>query len=213
MTEDWKERLQLGLERPSARRERKLFQELNPGLDRSPILTSPPSKPRPAAVLIGIRDLPDPTVILTLRAPTMPSHAGQISLPGGGPKDGDNGFVGTALREAEEEVGLPSSAIDIMGSIGPHYGGLGYVVTPVIGIVDRGAPVAACPREVSEAFEVRLSALLDLSNHVLQDRNFSGTAYKMFAVPTEDTGGRHWNIWGLTAGILRTLADVYHDAA
>lgn len=210
MNGNWKERLRSGLEMPVAQRERRLFQELNPELDHSPILKAPPKEPRPAAVLIGIRDLPDPTVILTLRAPTMPSHAGQISLPGGGPKDGDEGFIGTALREAEEEVGLPRSAIEVMGEVGPHFGGLGYVVTPVLGLVDPSVPVEACPREVSEAFEVPLATLLDLDNHVEQDRNFAGVDYKMFAVPSHDMTGRHWNIWGLTAGILRTMADIYH---
>ena len=204
MTDNWKERIAQGLTSLEAQRERKLFEELNPGLDRSPILKSPPKQPRPAAVLIGIRDVREPTVILTLRTPTMPSHAGQISLPGGGPKDGDEGLVGTALREAQEEVGVPTSAIDVLGTAGPHYGGLGYVVTPVIGVIDPDAPLDADPREVSEAFEVPLTALLNRDNHILQDHSFNGVDYKMFAVPSEDTVGRLWNIWGLTAGSSTT---------
>lgn len=211
MTRDWKDRLYRGLDSPRASRERRLFQELNPGLPSSPILDMPPSEPRPASVLIGIRDTADPSVVFTLRSPTMPSHAGQISLPGGTPKRDDDNLVRTALREAEEEVGLPEAAIEVTGSLGLHYGGLGYVVTPVIGIVDPSAPIRPCPREVSEVFEVPMASLLNPSNHVVQDRLFRDVAYKMFAVPVEDTQGRYRNIWGLTAGILETFSGLFAD--
>lgn len=209
MMKAWQDRLRRGLTTHVAQRERRLFQELNPGLDRSPILASRPSAPRPAAVMIGIRETRDPTIVLTLRSPTMPSHAGQISLPGGGPKDGDKDAVATALRETDEEVGVPASAIEVLGRAGPHHGGLGYVVTPVIGLIEPSAPVIPCPREVAEAFEVPLRAILDPANHVIQQRNFSGTEYDMYAVPVYDTEGRERNIWGLTAGILRTLSELF----
>jgi hypothetical protein len=82
----------------------------------------------------------------------------------------------------------------------------------VIALIDRDAPIEACPREVSEAFEVPLTGLLDPARHIVQPRNFSGVDYDMFAVPLDDTMGRYRNIWGLTAGILRTLCEAY-DAA
>nr|WP_269815595.1 CoA pyrophosphatase [Parvularcula mediterranea] len=173
----------------------------------------PPTTPRPAAVMIGIRDTADPTIILTLRAPTMPSHAGQISLPGGTPKDEDDGPVGTALRETDEEIGVPPSAVNVRGTLGEHFGGLGYVVTPVVGLIDPSAEILPCPREVDEAFEVSFDAIVDPANHVIQDREFSGQPYKMFAVPVEDTQGQHRNIWGLTAGILLTLSEIVHGSA
>ncbi|MEM0928496.1 MAG: CoA pyrophosphatase [Pseudomonadota bacterium] len=206
----WQEQISRGLAVPGAQRERHLFQELNPKLAHAPILKSPPQAPRPASVLIGVRGGDDPTIVLTVRAPTMPSHAGQIGLPGGTPKEEDDGDVGTALREAEEEVGLARSSIDVLGTLGPHHGGLGYVVTPVIGIVDPGVPVEPCPREVSEAFEVPLSAVLDQGNHVVEQRIFNHVPYDMYAVPVFDTGGVRRNIWGLTAGILRTFSEVFH---
>ena len=206
----WQERVARGLTVPEAQRERHLFQELNPQLDHTPILTSPPKTPRPASVLIGVRGSADPTIVLTVRAPTMPSHAGQISLPGGTPKDDDGDDVGTALREAEEEVGLERTAINVIGTLGPHFGGLGYVVTPVIGVIDPHVPVDPCPREVTEAFEVPLAAVLDQNNHIIQQRFFNDVPYDMHAVPGFDTGGVKRNIWGLTAGILRTFAEVFH---
>ncbi|GGY42150.1 NUDIX hydrolase [Parvularcula lutaonensis] len=210
---DWQERLRRSFSSPHAARDRRLFDELNPGLDHTPILREPPKRPRPAAVMIGVRDIAEPTVVLTLRAPTMPSHAGQISLPGGTPKEDDDGLIGTALRETHEEVGVPAEAVSVLGNYGLHYGGLGYVVTPVIGIIDGNVPIEACPREVSEVFEVPLSAIADPGNHVIQEREFSGVPYNMFAVPVLDTAGQHRNIWGLTAGILRTLSDAIHDDA
>ncbi|MCQ8185622.1 NUDIX hydrolase [Parvularcula maris] len=205
--------LEASLRTKDASRERFLFRELNPGLPHTPILNKPPSKPRPAAVLIGVRMSDEPTVILTLRAPTMPSHAGQIALPGGMPSEGDDGFVGTAIREAEEEVGLSPSAVRVLGSYGPHHGGLGYVVTPVLAAVRGDADVVADPREVADVFEVPLASLLDLSGHVTENRQFKEVTYQMYAVPSLDTAGRHWNIWGLTAGILRTMAECMDEVA
>lgn len=211
MTDDWQERVRRAVMRPHAARERRLFQELNPDLPHAPILSSPPSRPRPAAVMIGIRNITQPTVIMTLRSPTMPSHAGQISLPGGTPKEQDQGMVATAIRETEEEVGIPRDAIDVVGSMGPHIGGLGYAVTPVIGIIDAGVTLTPCPREVAEAFEVPLASLVAPENHIIEERRFKGTPYDMYAVPVCDRDGRERNIWGLTAGILRTLSDLFHD--
>jgi 8-oxo-dGTP pyrophosphatase MutT (NUDIX family) len=206
-------RLEASLRIEQARRERFLFRELNPGLPHTPILNKPPSEPRPAAVLIGVRMSAEPTVILTLRAPTMPSHAGQIALPGGMPSKGDDGPEGTAVREAEEEVGLSPDAVRVLGSYGPHHGGLGYVVTPVLGAVRGDAEVTACPREVADVFEVPLASLLDLSGHVTEDRQFKEVTYQMYAVPSLDTAGRRWNIWGLTAGILRTMAECVDEVS
>ncbi|NRA29503.1 MAG: CoA pyrophosphatase [Parvularculaceae bacterium] len=211
MINEWQSRLRVSLQAPIARRERQLFHELNPARDYSPILKAPPTEPRPAAVMIGVRDIVDPTVVLTLRSPSMPSHAGQISLPGGTPKPTDADFVATALRESEEEVGLAADAFDVLGTMGPHHGGLGYVVTPVIGIIHGEAEVEACPREVAEVFEVPLASLLNPENHIIQKRQFNDIPYDMFAVPVYDTQGEHRNIWGLTAGILKTLSDAYHD--
>ncbi|RFB03973.1 CoA pyrophosphatase [Parvularcula marina] len=186
--------------------ERPLFHELNPDRDYSPILKSPPQNPRPASVLIPVLNRPQGhTVLFTVRSPTMPSHAGQISFPGGGPKDGDQGPVETALREASEEVGLPADAVEVASVFGEHHGGLGYRVTPVVGIVRTPPEIRICTREVDEAFEVPLSFLTDLGNHIVIDKAFRGIDYRMYAIPYDDAGTER-HIWGLTAGILHTLA-------
>lgn len=198
-------------EADAARCERALFKELNPDSDYSPILKSPPQKPRPASVLIPVlRRESGYNVLFTVRSPTMPSHAGEISFPGGGPKGDDRCPIETALRETHEEVGIPADKVDVMASFGPHLGGLGYLVTPVVGLVRTPPEICPCDREVKEAFEVPLDFLIDLDNHIVIDKQFSGIPYRMFAVPYRE-GEKERHIWGLTAGIIHTLAMAWHD--
>lgn len=209
-----RERITASLAHPNARRPRAVFEELNPDRDFSPILSSKPRKVRRAAVLIPILLRPSsPTVLFTVRARTMPSHAGEISLPGGGLK-GEEAFPhGTALREAEEEVGLSPLSIDIVGTLGAHTSGLGYVVTPVIGFVSHVGDIVPCPREVAEPFEVPLDHLMDLSQHTIVDREARGQVYRMWAVPCRDLCNTDRFIWGLTAAIMRSFAEALASRA
>ncbi len=97
------------------------------------------------------------TVLLTQRTDDMPSHAGQISFPGGRRQAGDADAVATALRETEEEVGLERRFVDVIGAIDLYRTRTGYEVTPVVGIVTPGFTVRADPREVADVFEVPLA--------------------------------------------------------
>ncbi|MEL6360114.1 MAG: CoA pyrophosphatase [Pseudomonadota bacterium] len=204
MTNDWQGLIQRNLHRANAQRVRSLFSEINPHLVGDKMFESRWSDIRKdAAVLVPIIPRPDgPTVIMTVRSSTMPSHAGQISLPGGKVAKGDKDRTDTALREAEEEVGINRHAVNVVGQLGVHKGGLGYSVTPVVGVVDQGQTLTPCPREVAEIFEVPLAFVADLANHTTEERVHKGVTYNMFATPY----GRY-HIWGLTAGILRTLAE------
>jgi 8-oxo-dGTP pyrophosphatase MutT (NUDIX family) len=202
--DDWRTRIENNLARITAQRVRALFSEINPHLVGDQRFQSRWSNERQeAAVLVPIINRAEgPTVLLTVRSSDMPSHAGQISFPGGKAHPEDVDRIATALREAHEEVNIPPSAVDVIGSLGVHEGGLGFSVTPVVGIVDPAAPIKACPREVAEIFEAPLLWLADLANHTLEDREHAGVSYRMFAAPY----GR-FHIWGLTAGILRSLAE------
>jgi len=204
MTDELKARIEANLKRAGARRVRALFSEINPHLVGDTLFESRWSDiRRDAAVLVPIVARPErPTVMLTVRSSTMPSHAGQISFPGGKVESADRTRVDTALRETEEEVGVPRSAVDVIGALGVHQGGLGFSVTPVVGLVDPAAPVRPCPREVAEVFEVPLDFIADLNNHITEEREHKGVKYNMFAAPYD-----RFHIWGLTAGILRTLAE------
>ncbi|MEM9422139.1 MAG: CoA pyrophosphatase [Pseudomonadota bacterium] len=208
-TKPWREAIERVPLEPAAQAERHLFRELNPNLAQTPILKGEERPIRQAAVMIPIIDRPeDPQVLLTVRPQTMPSHAGEISLPGGGLQSDDDGMIGTALRETHEEIGVSPSNISVVGEFGVHFGGRGFAVTPVLGIVDAGATIIPCEREVEEVFEVPLRFLVDPRNHLVEVREFGGTSYNMYAVPYHD-GNRAWHIWGLTAGILHTLAKAY----
>ncbi|MCK5748811.1 MAG: CoA pyrophosphatase [Oricola sp.] len=193
------------LKRATAARVRELFSEINPHLVGEKLFEKRWSDLRKdAAVLIPLIRRPEGMrVILTVRASDMPSHAGQISFPGGKTQPEDDGPVATALREAHEEVNIPPEAVDVLGVLGVHKGGLGFSVTPVIGLVAPDAPLKPCPREVGEIFETPLEFIADLANHITEERTLEGVPYKMFAIPY---GAYH--IWGLTAGILRSFAEV-----
>ena len=206
---DWKARLRAAPGQAAARADRDLFRALNPDIDVPPILKSRPRRYRPASVLIGVIDRPEPSVLMTVRTADMPSHAGQIGLPGGGPRAGEDA-VAAALREAEEEVGLTPDQIEVVGEMGLHFGGQGWAVTPVIGIVAGDAAPVPCPREVDAIFEVPLAHLADRTAHLIEPRTFAGVTFDMYAVPYEEAGGRRWHVWGLTAGILETFCRAYN---
>lgn len=201
---DWRPLIEANLKRASATRVRELFSEINPQLIGDKRFEKRWSDLRKdAAVLVPLIPRPDGMrVVLTVRAADMPSHAGQISFPGGKTQPEDDGPVATALREAHEEVNIAPGAVDVIGSLGVHKGGLGFSVTPVVGIVDPRADMRPCPREVDEIFEVPLDFVADLANHITEERTLEGVAYRMYAAPY----GRY-HIWGLTAGILRSFAE------
>ena len=205
--DDWRARIEANLNRASAQRIRQLFSEINPHLVGDKLFESRWSDIRKdAAVLVPVIARDDPTILLTVRSTNMPSHAGQISFPGGKVQQEDETRIDTALREAEEEVAIPRGDVEVIGSLGVHHGGLGFSVTPIVGIVSPGTAFEACPREVSEIFEVPLSFVVDLNNHITEEREHQGVKYNMFAAPYD-----RFHIWGLTAGILRSFAETLQD--
>ncbi len=139
------------------------------------------------------------TVLFTRRTEHLDDHAGQISFPGGRVEDRDAGPEETALRETEEELGLPRIHVELAGRLDLYRTRTGFAVTPVVGFLRPPFPLAPDEFEVAEVFEVPLHFLLDPANyrrHRRDDRHF-------YAVPY----GRHF-IWGATAGMLINLRDV-----
>jgi len=157
----------------------------------------------PAAVLVGLVDRPEGwSVLLTLRAADLPDHAGQVSLPGGriDPEDRDPGAA--ALREAEEEIGLPPGHVEIVGRLDTWLTGTGFDITPIVGLVRPVERLVANPVEVAEIFEVSLAFILDPANHQRRSREIRGGQHWFWVLPHP-----HHHIWGATAGVLVNLAE------
>jgi len=157
----------------------------------------------PAAVLfpIVLRD-GGQTVLLTQRTAHLRDHAGQISFPGGRVEAEDLSPSHTALRETEEEIGLPRERIEILGFLPEYRTGTGFRVTPVVALVQPPFELQPDPFEVAEVFEVPLSFLLDPANHQQHSLHYRGALRHYFAMPYGD-----YFIWGATAGMIRSLSE------
>lgn len=155
----------------------------------------------PAAVLIGVVSRPDgPTVLLTQRAAALRSHSAQVAFPGGRVDAVDGTPVVTALRETEEEIGLPRERIRTLGFLDAYLTGTGYRIVPVVALVEPPFSLTLNAHEVDEAFETPLSFLLDPANHLREGREWQGAYRTYYAMPF---GDRY--IWGATAGMIRNL--------
>ena len=156
---------------------------------------------KPASVLVPlVNRAAGITVLLTQRTADMPSHAGQVAFPGGRRQASDVDAAATALRETEEEVGIPARFIDVIGAVDLYHTGTGYEITPIVGIVTPGFTIRADPREVADVFEVPLEHFLDEVNHKVDSRQWQGRERRYYAMPY---GERY--IWGATAGMLKNL--------
>lgn len=111
--------------------------------------------------------------------------------------------MATALRETEEEIGLDRSRVSVIGHLDTYITRTGFIVTPVVAIVQPPLDLAPDEFEVAEVFEVPLSFLLDPDNHQRCSAVFEGVERFFYAMPY----GTHF-IWGATAGMLVNLCDV-----
>ena len=169
--------------------------DLNAGMAR------PPGPLAEAAVLVALVEREAGlTVLLTRRADTLRRHTGQVAFPGGRAEPGETSAE-TALREAQEEVGLDPCRVRLAGRGDAYETVTGFRVTPVVGFVSPGAALSPDPREVAEVFEPPFAWLMDVANHQLQQAPAPDGALRSFyAMPWE---GRF--IWGATARMLRGL--------
>jgi 8-oxo-dGTP pyrophosphatase MutT (NUDIX family) len=177
--------------------------DLNPGLK-----FDNPHALRPAAVLVGLIEHEEGlTVLLTRRSDTLRSHTGQIAFPGGRCDPGETPWV-TALREANEEVGLDPACVTLAGLLHGYQTVTGFHVTPVVGFIDPRATFTPSPEEVADVFETPFDFLMDPANHQRQYREAPGGRRHFYAMPWNDRF-----IWGATAGMLRSLYERLHDDA
>ncbi|MDR7104005.1 CoA pyrophosphatase [Croceicoccus sp. BE223] len=166
---------------------------------------------RPAAVLVAVTERAEddgngPGIILIERPMRMRTHGGQVAFPGGAIDAGETP-VQAALREANEEIGLPLSKVHVIGETDGYRTGTGFTVTPVLATIPPDLTLNPNPAEVDEWFEVPLSFAFDPANHQLKEAFWRGRmrSYVEF----------HWaghRIWGATAGMIVNLSRRLHWA-
>lgn len=158
---------------------------------------------RPAAVLVPIIPRPrGPTVLLTQRPDTMASHPGQVAFPGGKVDADDADEVAAALREAEEEVGVDPTKVDLIARGAPYLTGTEYHITPILGLLPADFVAVPDPTEVADVFETPLDFLFRQGNHLEKTAVWKGQTRAYTEIPWEG-----FRIWGVTAGIIRGLYD------
>ena len=168
--------------------------------------------PSAASVLVALvqRDA-GLQVLLTRRAEHLRDHPGQISFPGGRAEAFDLDAADTALREAEEEVGLPRSRVEVIGQLPVYTTVTQYLITPVVALVQPPFSLALDASEVDEAFEVPLQHLMNPAQHQRHVFSFDGGQRQFLSMPWRasqpDGTPREHFIWGATAAMLRNL---YH---
>lgn len=174
---------------------------------REPLLND--QAPLEAAVLVPIVLRPTgSTMLLTQRTAHLRDHAGQISFPGGRSEAFDPSPEATALREAEEEVGLSPHQVEILGRLPVYHTVTGFCITPVVGLVTPPLNLKLDDFEVAEVFEPPLAFLMDAKNHQRHQIEFQGAMREYWAMPWQDR-----YIWGATAGMLISLHDFLFNPA
>jgi 8-oxo-dGTP pyrophosphatase MutT (NUDIX family) len=157
-----------------------------------------------AAVLIPLVMRAQLMVLLTERTAHLSSHSGQVAFPGGKVDAQDHDSAATALREAQEEVGLEPHFVQVLGTLPTYTTGSAYVVTPVVGLVRADFDLAPNPHEVADVFEVPLAFLMDPANHRRHAVEWDGHRREWLSMPYMDDGKERF-IWGATAGMIRNL--------
>lgn len=162
--------------------------------------------PVPASVLVPLVMREQPTVLLTQRTAHLSEHSGQIAFPGGKQDKEDADLIATALREAQEEVGLHPQFVQVLGTLPVYVTGSAFLITPVVALVRQGFVLSPNAAEVEAVFEVPLAFLMNPANHRRHSMVAEGVRRDWLSMPYDDQGTERF-IWGATAGMLRNF---YH---
>jgi len=158
---------------------------------------------RPSAVLLPLFEIDQkPHLLFTRRTEDVKHHQGEISFPGGAWESGDCDLEATALREAEEEVGLKAADVSVLGRLDDFESIHGYHVVPFVGCFSAPYPYRCDPREIAEMIEVPVARLRDPSVFRVEDWTHRGRSIPVCFYTIDEH-----EIWGLTADILRQFLD------
>ena len=182
--------------------------------------------PMNAAVLVAVVMRQQPMILLTERTAHLSTHSGQIAFPGGKTDATDASAAATALREAEEEVGLAPHFVEVLGNLPTYTTGTGFIITPVVALVLPGYGMTPNANEVADVFEVPLEFLMNPANHQRHALDLEGLRREWFSIPYDDhlsscavnanavtsadadahaAPATQRFIWGATAGMLRNF--------
>ena len=177
-------------------------------LDQLSLKQSDPKSDLPkAAVLIALTDEENPKVIYTLRSNKVSSHQGEVSFPGGMQEESDTSLIITALRESEEEIGLPQNCVKILGSLDTMVSRFNVSVTPFVGVIPGDVELNTSSEEIEACFRVPLSFLLKDKRYRNDEVNRNGETFYMPAYKYSS-----YVIWGLTAMITVNFLNRALDA-
>jgi len=155
-------------------------------------------------VLVPIVMRERPMVLLTERTTHLSTHSGQVAFPGGKRDDTDTDEAHTALREAQEEIGLEPQLVEVVGQLPTYTTGSQFIITPVIGLVDPHHRLTLNAFEVADAFEVPLEFLMNPAHHRRHAIEFGGVRREWISMPYRE-GGIERFVWGATAAMLRNF--------
>jgi 8-oxo-dGTP pyrophosphatase MutT (NUDIX family) len=157
---------------------------------------------RLAAVLVPLVEHADePSILLTRRADHLEKHSGQVAFPGGKVEDSDDSPIAAALREAEEEIGLDPSHVEIAGVLDTYQTGTGFLILPVVGFVRPGFTLTPDENEVADVFEVPAHIALSEANWKTDSGEWKGRMWNFYSMDYQG-----YNIWGATAGMLMHMS-------
>lgn len=157
---------------------------------------------RLAAVLVPLVEHEDePSILLTRRADHLDKHSGQVAFPGGKVEDNDDSPIITALREAEEEIGLDRNYVEVAGVLDTYQTGTGFIILPVVGFVRPGFTLTPDANEVADIFEVPARIALHADNYETRSGEWQGRMWDFYSMDYQG-----YNIWGATAGMLMHMS-------
>ena len=160
-----------------------------------------------AAVLLPITRSEEPELVLTLRASGLSTHGGEVAFPGGRRDPEDPDLMFTALREAQEEIGLPPGLVEVIGPLSPLISKHGIKVTPYVGLIPDYVEYVPNDAEIAAVFTVPLAFFREDPREHTHRIDYAGRSWY---VPSYRYNG--YKIWGLSAIMIVELMNVLYDA-